>query len=135
MVSLSTALVLGLLVATAKNKFDISNKQTEEFAANLMLIDRELANYGPESNDIKSLLRKYTVAKIAATWPQESGPKPGFGDPLAWKLLESVQQKLRDVAPQSESQRSTVTSALRIAAELTKTTWLQTAQESHHRLY
>jgi hypothetical protein len=132
MVSLSAALVLGLLVATAKNKFDINNKQTEEFAANLMQINRELVNYGTESDDIKSLLRKYTVAKIAATWPKESGPKPGLDDPPAWQLLESVQQKLRGLVPQSESQRSIVTGALQTAAELTKTTWLQTAQESDH---
>ena len=132
MVSLSAALVLGLLVATAKNKFDINNKQTEEFAANLMLINRDLVNYGAGSDDIKSLLRKYTAAKIATTWPKESGPKPGLDDPPDWQLLESVQQKLRGLVPQSEAQRSIVTDALQIATELTKTTWLQTAQESDH---
>jgi hypothetical protein len=97
-----------------------------------MLLNRVLVNYGPEANDIKSLLRKYIVAKIAASWPQESGPKPGPEDPPAWQLLESVQQNLRSLAPQSESQRSMVTSALQITADLTKTTWLQTAQESEH---
>src|SRR6202162_1804334 len=132
MVSLSAALVLGLLVATAKNKFDINNKQTEEFAANLMLINRDLVNYGAGSDDIKSLLRKYTAAKIATTWPKESGPKPGLDDPPDWQLLESVQQKLRGLVPQCEAQRSIVTDALQIATELTKTTWLQTAQESDH---
>jgi len=51
MVSLLAALVLGLLVATAKNKFDTSNKQTEEYAASLMLLDRELVNFGPGANE------------------------------------------------------------------------------------
>src|SRR6202021_1635900 len=42
MVSLLAALVLGLLVATAKNKFDTSNQQVEQFAASLMLLNRQL---------------------------------------------------------------------------------------------
>jgi len=33
MISLLAVLVLGLLVATAKNKFDTNNRQTEELAA------------------------------------------------------------------------------------------------------
>ena len=41
-VSLLSALVLGLLVATAKNKFDRNNAQTERFAADVMSLNREL---------------------------------------------------------------------------------------------
>jgi hypothetical protein len=132
MVSLLAALVLGLLVATAKNKFDTNNQQTEQFAANLMLINRELANYGQGANDSKALLRKYTIAKIAATWPQESGPKPGPDDPPPWKLLESLPQSFSGLTPQTETQRAEVTRALQTAGDLEKTTWLQTAQESDH---
>ena len=66
MVSLLAALVLGLLVATAKNKFDTTNQQTEQFAGSLMLLNRELSNYGPEASDAKALLRKYIVARIEA---------------------------------------------------------------------
>ena len=109
MVSLIAALVLGLLVATAKNKFDTTNQETEEFAAKLMLINRELVNFGPEANDARALLRKYAIAKIAATWPAEPGPKPESGDPPPWKLLESLQQSLSGLKPNTEVQRSEAT--------------------------
>jgi len=95
-----------------------------------MLLDRELVNYGTEADDIKNLLRECTVAKIAATWPQISGNKPGPEDPPAWQLPERVQKKL--CSPQSEPQRSIVTSALHITADLTKTSWLETAEEADH---
>lgn len=131
-VSLVAALVLGLLVATAKGKFDTNNKQTEEFAASLMSLNRELVNYGPDADAIRSLLRKYTIAKIAVSWPNESGPKPAPDDPAAWRLLESVRQNLRAMTPHSEPQRLVMTSALQITADLTKATWLQAAQESDH---
>jgi hypothetical protein len=131
-VSLLAALVLGLLVATAKNKFDSSNMQVERFASDLMALDRELANYGPEASDIRSLLRKYTAAKIAATWPSDSAPKPALDDPPPWRLIDAMQQQLRRLTPQSQEQRATLTGALQIAADLTKATWLQKAQESDH---
>ena len=132
MVSLLAALVLGLLVATAKNKFDTSNQQVEQFAASLMLLNRELVNYGPEANDPRALFRKYTLAKIAETWPDGPGPKPGPGDPPPWKLLESLQQSLTELAPKTASQRAEAATASETAAALAKTTWLQAAEESEH---
>jgi hypothetical protein len=132
MVSLLSALVLGLMVATAKNKFDTSNKQTDEFAANLMLLDRELVSYGEETKDIRSLLGKYAVAKIAENWPLEPGPTPAPGDPPAWRVFETMQQKLRALSPQTAAQRSTLSNALEITTDLTKTSWLQTAQQPGH---
>jgi hypothetical protein len=132
MISLLAALVLGLLVATAKNKFDTSNQQVEQFAASLMLLNRELVNYGPEADGTKALLHKYTIAKIAETWPGSPGPKPGPNDPPAWKMLESLQQSLTGLAPKTESQRSEAARASQTAADLAKTTWLQAAEESQH---
>lgn len=132
MVSLLAALVLGLLVATAKNKFDTTNQQTEQFAGSLMLLNRELSNYGPEASDAKALLRKYIVAGIEANWPGQSGFKPGPDDPPPWKLLESLQQSLTGLTPKTEAQRSEATRASQIAADLAKTTWLQAAEESDH---
>ena len=74
MVSLIAALVLGLLVATAKNKFDTTNQTTQEFAAKLMLVNRALVNFGSEADDTRSLLRKYTIAKIQPLGPTKPDP-------------------------------------------------------------
>jgi hypothetical protein len=132
MVTLIAALVLGLLVATAKNKFDSTNQETEQFAAKLMLINRELVNFGPEANDARTLLRKYAIARIAATWPAEPGAKPQPGDPPPWKLLESLQRSLSGLKPNTDVQRSEATAASGAAADLEKATWLEAAQESEH---
>ena len=84
-VSLLSALVLGLLVATAKNKFDSNNAQTERFAADVMSLNRELVNYGPDAADIRALLHRYVVAKTAAVWPSLDGAEasPGRSASLA----------------------------------------------------
>jgi hypothetical protein len=132
MVSLITALVLGLLVANVKGKFDTTNQTTEALAAKVMLIDRQLVRFGPEANDARELLRKYAIARIAATWPREGGAEPGPDNPPPWRLLESLQQSLSGLAPKTEAQRSEAAAASEAATDLEKTTWLEAAQEAHH---
>jgi hypothetical protein len=39
-----------------------------------MLVNRALVNFGPEGNYARALLRRYTIAKIAATWPVKLDP-------------------------------------------------------------
>lgn len=130
MVSLLAALVLGLLVATAKGKFDTSNKQTEEFAASLTLLDRELIYFGAGADQARARLRSYTAAKIAETWPKEAPTKSDEEPP--WKLLESLQQSIRDLKPQSEPQRVALADASSLSTQLNHATWLERAEEMDH---
>jgi hypothetical protein len=131
-ISYLSILVLGLLVATAKNKFDSNNSQVEHFVANLMLLNSELTALGPTGSETKTLLGKYVTAKIATMWGGQAGPGPEPSDPPALHLLESLQQKLLSVAPESEYQRSTARGASEMLGELIRATWLQAAQESDH---
>jgi hypothetical protein len=47
-------------------------------------------------------------------------------------LLESLQQSLTGLAPQTALQRSEATRASQTVADLVKTTWIQAAQKSEH---
>ncbi len=51
MVATMTALVLGLLVASAKNFYDTQSSELTQTAANVVLLDRVLAHYGPETKE------------------------------------------------------------------------------------
>src|SRR5438067_10967030 len=44
-----SALVLGLLIASAKGSFDTQRSEFTQLAANVIFLDRILAHYGPES--------------------------------------------------------------------------------------
>ena len=97
-----------------------------------MSLNHDLLKYGPEANDITSLLREYVVSKIAETWRHGgAGHKPGLPDPPPSQLLENVEDKLLSLAPRSESQRLMVTRALKITDDLTMTSWVQTAQAAN----
>src|ERR1700690_3509056 len=49
MIATLTALVLGLLVSSAKSSFDTMNAEITQGGAKVILLDRLLANYGPET--------------------------------------------------------------------------------------
>ena len=52
------ALVLGLLVASAKGTYDAQNNELITVGAKIVMLDRGLALYGPEAKDSRDLLRR-----------------------------------------------------------------------------
>jgi hypothetical protein len=68
------ALVLGLLTSSAKSRFDSQSDDLRRYAIYLIELDQRLREYGAEANAARSLLRTYTAAAIADTWPGERRP-------------------------------------------------------------
>src|SRR5262249_30159403 len=106
--------------------FDTKDAELKQLAGNLILLDRQLAQYGPEAKEVRDLVARYTVYKIATTWPEEAAHRPT--NPEDWKLLEAVQAHLRAVVPANDGQRWLQTRALEISGELAQTRWLLYAQ-------
>src|ERR1700751_6094117 len=66
LVATMSALVLSLLVASAKSAFDTRSNQLTQASADVVLLDRALARYGPETREARSLLQRSTAEKLAA---------------------------------------------------------------------
>src|SRR5277367_2188447 len=69
MIATLSALVLGLLVSSAKSSFDTVGSEITQGAAKIILLDRMLANYGPETRDAREQLRRSAAAGIEVIWP------------------------------------------------------------------
>jgi hypothetical protein len=117
-----SALVLGLLIASAKSSFNTKDAEIKEFSANIILLDRQLVHYGPEAQGIRELLRRYTNYKIDATWSPKGSTAPA--DPNGWTLLEDLQDRVRELAPETSAKRALQARALQIGGELAKARWL-----------
>ena len=77
LVATMAALVLGLLVATAKDSYDEQKSGLNEIAANLILIDSALALYGPEALPARHRLRGIVADGLKKIWPVDgSGEVP-----------------------------------------------------------
>ena len=50
LVATMCALILGLLVSSAKSYFDTQSSELTEMSSKIVMLDRLLAHYGPETN-------------------------------------------------------------------------------------
>jgi hypothetical protein len=123
-----TALVLGLLVSSAKNTFDSMNTMLTQGGAKIILLDRVLANYGPETKDARVILRANLAAGIQKIWPQDNSRPVEIRTMETVGGMEAVQGKLRMLAPQNDSQHLLQSQALQLSSELLEARWLTIEQ-------
>src|SRR5271154_4576024 len=64
-----SALVLALLIASAKSSYDAQRNEITQISANIILLDRGLAHYGAETKGARDLLRSYVAQMLDQLWP------------------------------------------------------------------
>src|SRR5215510_6831254 len=78
MIATLTALVLGLLVSSAKSSFDTMNNGIVQGSAKFILLVRILARYGPETKAARDQLQRAIAAVIEMVWPMEKTGVPAL---------------------------------------------------------
>src|SRR5437773_3065953 len=66
------ALVLGLLIASAKSSYDTQSTQIRQMTASIILLDHLLEQYGPETGAARNLMRRGVVVLADRMWRQNS---------------------------------------------------------------
>jgi len=125
------ALVLGLLIASAKNAFDTTNEAFRQSAARIILLDRTLAQYGPETKDLRELLRKSLAARVDELFSKEQSRNATLSTPEATAALEVFAQKIRALAPQNDAQRAHQSRALEHIDAVAQARWLGIEHEDN----
>jgi hypothetical protein len=124
-----SALVLGLLVSSAKNSFDDMSSAITQSSAKLIMLDRTMTHYGPETQPIRQMLSRSVVAGIKMIWPEKNTKIDGIGAfEKAPASMEIVADKLRELTPQNDSQRALQSEALQLCKEILQTRWLAIEQ-------
>jgi hypothetical protein len=67
LVATMSALVLGLVTASAKSSFDAVDNAVKETAAEILAFDRLLSRYGPETAEVRSALKDLLATDQAFT--------------------------------------------------------------------
>ena len=62
------ALVIGLMIASAKNSYDTQNSNIRQLGANVVLVDQMLLKYGPETKTARALLRELISTAASRIW-------------------------------------------------------------------
>jgi hypothetical protein len=121
-----SALVLGLLVASAKSSFDAQRTGLAQLAANAILLDRILAHYGPETKGARDQLRGAVDSWLDQTWPQDRS-RPGRE--VAPGVNEGLYDTIQALAPKNEAQRSLQAAALKTSVDIGQARWLLFAEK------
>src|SRR5256885_8309060 len=69
LVATMSALVLGLLVSSAKGAYDTQRTEVIQMAAKVAFLDRLLAAYGPEAAGVRTALRYSVEEGMQQMWP------------------------------------------------------------------
>src|SRR5690349_15050736 len=72
MIGTLTALVLGLLVSSAKSSFDAVSNGIVQSSAKIVLLDRALAHYGPEAKGAREQLKRAVAGTLEVLWPTQA---------------------------------------------------------------
>ena len=126
LVATMTALVLGLVIASAKSSFDAVNTAVKHAAVDVLTLDRLLARYGPETGEIRGALQHAVASQIDMIWPQSSS-RPARLEPLAAWRAEGLADAIRGLTPRDESQRSLQSRALELAEARLQARWVVVA--------
>ncbi len=124
LVATIAALVLSLLISSAKSSFDRMNDELVQSAAKLILLDRILAAYGPESRDVRDLMKRNYTAAVDLLFSGNRSQEAQLDTPETVARSESIAMRLRQLSPGNDTQRALQSQALDIAGEMARTRWL-----------
>ena len=120
MVATLTALVLGLVTASAKSAFDAEDAAIKGTSASVLSLDRMLADYGPATAAIRDQLRSTLADRINVVWPEDAGEAREMGAAPG----ETIVREVLALAPQTEAQQWYKTQALELCGEILKARWI-----------
>ena len=116
LVSTMSALVLGLLVSSAKSSYDTERSEVIQMAAKVAFLDRVLATYGPEAAEARGRFHEGVKEAMQRMWPEETG--------LPARLAPNIQTGnamytvVQNLSPHDETQRKLKDQATSVATDL-----------------
>ena len=129
LVATLAALVLSLLISSAKSSFDRVDAELVQNAARAISLDRALADYGPETRETRDLLKRSYAARIDLLFPPDKLQAAREDTPESVVRTENIRAKLWQLSPQNDAQRGLRSQALEIAGEMSATRWLLLLQK------
>ncbi len=119
LVGTMAALVLGLLVASAKGFYDAQTTEITQISANIIFLDRALAHYGPETKEAREALRNTSEKILDQSWSKNvSGASRLEPTSVGGGVLYD---KIQALTPNDDMQRFLKPQALNMAVSIGQT--------------
>jgi hypothetical protein len=126
LVATMAALLLGLLVSSAKGSYDAVRSEVIQMSAKVAFLDRVLTGYGPGAAEVRGLYREVMEENIRRIWPIDAHT-PADLTPTT-QAGNAVYAAIQHLAPENDDQRSVKAQALTLAGEVGQIRTLLAAQ-------
>ena len=120
LVATMSALVLGLLIATAKSSYDAQQTAVQQIAADIIQLDGRLARFGPETREIRTLLRNDVARVHALIWSPKA--QAAALDPMnTARAMEAISDDIQGLVPKTDAQHNDQAKALELLSTMSHT--------------
>jgi hypothetical protein len=123
LVATLTALVLGLVTASTKGTFDDLNTTIKHTAIDVLELDRVLARYGPETQEMRAGFKRAIAARIEVVWSSQSTQAARLDTSATASTVERLVDQIRALEPRTAAQRSLQARAVDQGEALLKARW------------
>lgn len=130
LIATMTALVLGLITASAKSTYDSVETAVRATAVDILTLDRLLARYGPETAPVRATLKRLVAQRVEAVWPSGAARDVQIEAQDLMSAAESLIERIGSLQPHTPSQEASRTRALDLAESLLKVRWMMAAEGS-----
>ena len=120
-----TALVLGLLVASAKNSFDTKSDEIRRGSVKIIVVDHLLRQMGPQGASASESLRRWIENNAAAIWAPENRKVSIEQGNAEW---QDFREQVRKLAPADDVQKALQAKISDAVQDLAEIRWLLTEQ-------
>jgi hypothetical protein len=116
LIATMAALVLGLLIASAKSTYDTKSAQIRQITANIIAIDLDLERYGRDAHNLRIILRSAIPPMIAQIWVE--GDRARLSAYSATAEGQEFIKEVQQLQPDTDSKRTLQAQVLSTAANL-----------------
>jgi Protein of unknown function (DUF4239) len=118
------ALIIGLLVTSAKGTYDVTTLRITQVGAKIITLDYYLSRYGPEAKEVRELLPQAIASGIERIWPNESKHGADLAKMESETEMADVYNKIRELSPKNDSQKYLQTRALQLMDDIMQLRWM-----------
>ncbi|MDT7721356.1 MAG: hypothetical protein QOE94_2367 [Mycobacterium sp.] len=127
MLAMLSSVTLGLLTGSSISSLAEREGELRSAGVQFIMLDRTLAEYGPETAPTRALLKQVLSERISQIWPEEGGAV-SLSALSGGPGINLVQRDLFALSPQTERQRWLRSNALEITKTIAESRWTTVEQ-------
>jgi hypothetical protein len=115
------ALVIGLMIASAKNTYDGQNANIRQLGTHAVMVDQMLTQYGSDAKAARTLLREIIPSATSRIWQENASGKSGGSAFVVSDMAERFYNAVEGLKPGNAKQTSLKSRIIQLTTDMSQT--------------